>query len=277
MVKAVVAVVAALGMLATVGLGAVVWADRVDGEPFEAPDATTADLQAVAGSRVFFGHRSVGFNVLDGLPEVYERAGVDAPSIVESREAPEAEAIVHVEIGENGRPLEKIANFDRIMREGMAEQVDAAVLKLCYVDLRAGEADVDEIFTAYRDTLAALARDYPATAFVAATAPLTTERGPKGKLKALFGRGDRYGPEHNVLRQRFNSLVRAEFDEPGRLFDIAAVQSTDPSGERVAFSSRGETYYSLSDDYAKDPGHLNARGAQVAASAFIAVLADALA
>ncbi|QBX54626.1 hypothetical protein EXE58_03505 [Nocardioides seonyuensis] len=276
MLKLIVAAIAMLGLGVALAVGAVVWERPAEGAPFRTPEATDADLERVAASKVFFGHKSVGFNILDALPSVYESEGAAAPTVVESTEPPSAPALVHTEIGENGDPLGKIANFDRIMREGMADAVDVAVLKLCYVDLRSGEVDVDEVFTAYRDTLAALSRDYPDTAFVAVTSPLTQERGPRAKLNAAIGRADRYGPEHNALRERFNTLVRAEYTEPGALFDLAAVQSTDASGERVAYSRDGMTYYSMDDDYAKDPGHLNSSGGAVAASALVAVLAQAL-
>ncbi|WP_210438699.1 hypothetical protein [Nocardioides xinjiangensis] len=277
MLKALVAAVGALGLLAALGLGAVLWADPAEGDPFETPDATSADLEDVAGHRVFFGHKSVGYNILDALPRLYEERGVAAPKVVESREAPLEPAIVHTPIGENGHPLEKIAEFDRIMRDGMADAVDVAIVKLCYVDFREGRVDVEEVFTAYRDTLAGLSRDYPGTSFVAATSPLTTERGPLGKVKAALGRGDTLGPEHNVVRERFNALMRAEYTEPGTLFDIAAIQSTDASGARVSYERDGEHYYAMEQAYASDPGHLNPDGAEVAASAFVAVLADALA
>lgn len=276
MLRATVAAIAALAMLATVGWGAVLRSPPSEGEPFAVPDATTADLEAVAASSVFFGHKSVGYNILHALPALYEDRGLTVPAVVESREAPAAPGFVHTAIGENGHPLEKIAEFDRIMRSGMADAVDAAIVKLCYVDFREGRVDVDEVFAAYRDTLAGLARDYPDTAFVAATSPLTTERGPLGKVRAALGRGDTLGPEHNVVREQFNALVRAEYTDPGTLFDIAAVQSTDTSGERVSYERDGRTYYAMDTTYASDPGHLNPRGAQVAASAFVAVLTDAL-
>lgn len=277
MFRAVVVAVAVLGMVAVVGLGKILWADPAEGEPFEIPDASATDLEAVANSRVFFGHRSVGVNILDAVPQLYEDQNLTAPAVVESREAQPGPAIVHTAIGENGHPLEKIANFDRIMRDGMAEAVDVAVVKFCYVDFREGHVDVEEVFTTYRATLAALARDYPNTKFVAATSPLTTERGPLGKVRAALGRGDTLGPEHNVVRERFNALVRAEYTEPGTLFDIAAVQSTDASGARVSYEREGDAYYAMDKAYASDPGHLNPAGAEVAASAFIAVLADAIA
>lgn len=276
MFKSVLVVVVSLGAVAAVALGTVLWAPLADTEPFETPRATGEDLQEVADTRVFFGHQSVGYNILDALPSVFDREAVPAPPVVESREAPEGPEIVHTRIGRNGDPLGKIAEFDQIMRGGMADAVDVAVLKLCYVDLRKGQGDVEEVFRAYRDTFSALARDYPDTAFVAATAPLTTERGPLGKVRAALGRGDRLGPEHNAVRERFNALMRAEYDEPGTLFDIASIQSTDANGDRIAYERDGDTYFAMDKAYAKDPGHLNSQGGAVAASALVAVLADAL-
>lgn len=273
--RTLVVAVLALGVAASIALGAILWVSPADGEPFETPRATAEDMDEFAGMRVFFGHKSVGYNILDALPRVFEDEQVTPPAVVESREAPDGPQVVHTAIGTNGDPLGKIEEFDRIMRDGMADKVDVAILKLCYVDFRAGEVDVDEVFSAYRDTLAGLARDYPETAFVAATAPLTTERGPLGKVRATLGRGDTLGPEHNVVRQQFNARMRAEYDEAGALFDIAAVQSTDPEGERVAYERDGRTYYAMEKAYASDPGHLNSTGAAIAASAFVSVLANA--
>lgn len=71
--------------------------------------------------------------------------------------------------------------------------------------------------------------------------------------------------------------MRAEYTEPGELFDIAAIQSTDEEGQRVGYERDGTLYYSMANSYASDPGHLNTDGAAVAASAFLAVMADALA
>ena len=276
MLRGALAVAAALVLVASGSLGAILWPRTADGAAFEIPRASDEDLATVAAHTVFFGHKSVGYNIIGALPAVYEDHGMEAPQVVETT-GPAAAVVAHTAVGDNGHPIEKIEEFDRLMRSGVAAASDVAILKLCYVDFRQGRVDVDEVFVAYRDTFAALARDYPDTAFVAATAPLTTERGPLGKVRAALGRGDTLGPEHNVVRQQFNELVRAEYAEPGELFDIAAIQSTDEEGERVSYERDGQTYYSMATAYASDPGHLNPDGAAVAASAFLAVMADALA
>lgn len=274
--KSLVALVATLGIAAVVGATSLLRESTVDGENYKVPSASKVDLEAIASAKVFFAHQSVGFNMLDAAPEVYADAGLAPPSVAQTTGAPTSAQIVHVKIGHNGDPLGKIEEFDAIMRAGMADAVDVAVLKLCYVDIVVG-TDVQVIFEAYRDTLDSLAADYPNTAFVAATAPLTTERGPLGKIKGIIGQGDNLGPEHNVIREQFNALMRAEYDAPGELFDVAAIESTSEDGERMGGMYDGKLYFAMSKDYASDPGHLNPEGAAIVTSAFLAVLADALA
>jgi hypothetical protein len=266
--------VAVLGVVGLVGAFALGRGSSVPGAPYRIAVADRSDLSGVAGSKIFFAHQSVGYNLMGAVPGVFERAGLEPPPVIDSRDLPTGPAIFHTRIGRNGDPLGKITEFDRIMRAGMADAVDVAILKLCYVDFHVG-TDVAAITAAYRGTLAALARDYPGTAFVAATVPLTTERGPLGRLKAAVGRGDTLGPEHNVVRQRFNDSIRHTYGRSGELFDIAAIESTSADGRRVAGRHDGDLYYALATEYASDPGHLNARGAAIASSALLSTLADA--
>jgi hypothetical protein len=113
----------------------------------------TEDLTAVAHTRVFFGHQSVGMNVLNAVPGVYADHGVSAPPIEQGRTEPGANGgfIAHQFIGENGNPLLKIEDFNRTMRGGMGRQVDVALMKFCYVDITTS-TDVDALFARYRDT-----------------------------------------------------------------------------------------------------------------------------
>lgn len=274
--KSLITVVAALAVAAVVGATSLLRESTVDGQEYHIPTASSEDLEAIASAKVFFAHQSVGFNMMDAVPHLYLDSGIPAPTVNETTDEPAAAQIVHVKIGKNGDPLGKIDEFDAIMRSGMADAVDVAVLKLCYVDFQVG-TDAQQIFEAYRDMLSSLAADYPGTSFVAATAPLTTERGPLGRLKGMLGQGDNLGPEHNVVREQFNSLMRAEYDGPGELFDIAAIQSTSNDGQRMGGTYDGESYFAMAKEYSSDPGHLDADGAAVVTSAFLAVLAEAIA
>jgi hypothetical protein len=249
-------------------------------EPHVVASATAEQLKAVADLNVYFGHMSVGGNMVSAMPDVFAQAGVTAPEIVESTEAVDAgPGFVHSHIGTNGDPLGKIAAFDKILRSGMGDAVDVAAFKLCYVDLHDGD-DVDTIFDAYRDTMTALERDYPDVTFLYLTVPLTTEvDGPieraKRRVKAVLGRDNPVAPEHNVAREQLNSRIRAEYADSGRLFDIAAIQSTSADGTRRVRSHNGAEYFAMENFLASDPGHLNPDGGAIVASAFLAAISDA--
>jgi hypothetical protein len=236
---------------------------------------TTGDLTAVAGTRVFFGHQSVGMNVLDGVSGVYANHGVSAPPIEQGRaEAdPNGGFIAHQFIGENEKPLLKIEDFDRAMRGGMGRQVDVALMKFCYIDITTG-TDVDALFARYRDTMAALERDFPDVTFVYVTVPLTTEPGLLSKLKTRLGGSDRFGQAENLARERLNALIRHEYAGP-HLFDLAAIESTKPDGTRISGRYDHQEYFALYDGYASDLGHLNAVGSEIAATAFLKAIAQA--
>lgn len=228
-----------------------------------ASTVSKADLALAADSRLFFGHMSVGWNVLDGMEDVFAFNGMERPALVQltlgedPNDLPDGRLIVHAEIGVNGHPLGKLKNFDTALRSGLADQIDVALLKFCYVDITQA-TDVDALFEAYRSTLDALERDYPNVRFLHATAPLTVApSGIKENLRALL-RGD-----DNKARVRYNALMRSEYRQD-ELFDLALAESTAPDG-------------SLSDalypGYSSDGEHLNASGASLAAAELMRILA----
>lgn len=229
----------------------------------DASGTGSSELEVVAERRIFFGHMSVGKNILSGLDQVYASHDVAPPAEVEiapgDRTALPADGVlVHALIGENRHPVGKLANFDTTLRGGLAEQVDVAVLKFCYIDIR-WNSDVEGLFARYRDTLAQLEADYPEVQFVHMTVPLTT--GPYGirdHLKVLVGRDD------NATRERYNALMREAYG-PDRLFDLAILEATEPDGilsERELFGG-----------YTSDGAHLNAAGSTRIAAEFIGFLA----
>jgi hypothetical protein len=236
---------------------------------------TTDDLAKVSRTRVFFGHQSVGMNVLDGVPGVYSAHGMAAPPIEQDgiRPGPDGGFVCHSYLGENQNPLGKIQDFDAKIRSGIGGQVDVAMMKLCYVDITA-DADLGALFAAYQETIAALERDFPDVTFVMATVPLMTEQGQLSKLKGLLTGSGRFGPAENAARERLNALIRRGYGG-GHLYDLAASESTAPDGSRAAGTYQGQPYYRLYDGYASDSGHLNGGGARVAATAWLQAIAQA--
>jgi hypothetical protein len=236
---------------------------------------TADDLAKVSRTRVFFGHQSVGMNVLDGVPGVYADHGVAVPPIEQERTHLDARGgfVSHAFIGENGKPLLKIGDFDAKMRSGIGRHTDVALMKLCYVDLTS-DTNVAALFARYRETVAILERDFPKVTFVHVTVPLMTEQGSLSKLKSRLTGSSRGGPAENVARERLNALIRREYAR-GQLFDLAAAESTAPDGSRAAGTHEGERYYRLYDGYASDSGHLNGEGARVAATAWLQAISQA--
>lgn len=244
--------------------------------PFKAAQATAADLGAVTKARVFFAHQSVGGNIIEALPEVYRAMQSPPPAIITQgvKLPPLGSFIVHTEIGTNGDPLGKIAEFDRLLRDGLAEKVDVAILKLCFVDFNA-ETDANTIFASYRTAMTSLEHAYPDVAFVYTTVPLMADRDLYGRLKALLGRGQEYDPSHNAARERYNSLVRAEYGATGRLLDVAAVES---AGHRDALSyklSPSGEFLAMDPNLTSDGGHLNSDGADLVARYWLSLVAHA--
>ena len=282
-VKKPVAVVASAALVAA---GVAVWAALSLGTDKEksmtsqrgsvvGSDITTQELAEASHARVFFGHQSVGMNILDGVPGDYSSHGMVAPMIEQIGTGPGIVpgGIDHAFIGENGKPLLKIQDFDAKLRSGIGDSVDVAMMKFCYVDVDS-TTNVDELFAAYRTTMADLQQAFPNVTFVYATVPLTTDPGRLSTLKSWIKGTSGSSQADNAARERLNELIRHEYSGQ-HLFDLAAVESTAPDGTRAAGTYDGQPYFRLYDGYASDPGHLNEEGARVAATEWLKSIAQA--
>lgn len=267
--------VALVPLLAVLGCGE----ERVKSLVPPAPLAgvTRADLERLAGKRVYFGHQSVGYNLVDGLKEVARARPELALRIVESRAASALlpGTFVHAVNGRNQEPLSKIEDFARALdAEGLGARVDLAFFKFCYVDFRS-DTDVGRVFAEYQRTAARLKQAHPAVTFVHVTAPLTVvASGPKVWLRGLLGKRP-WGADANVARERFNALLREAYAGREPVFDLAAVEATRPDGTIETFRLDGASHPGLVPAYAADGSHLNGAGARWAAEHLVATLAAA--
>ncbi|WP_315549292.1 hypothetical protein [Microbacterium aurum] len=261
-------IVAAAIALVVIAAGVVVWRGMMRVEPLSVAEPRRADLRSLANTSVFFGHQSVGANVLHGLAALdgSAEAGI---RIVESTDARDVAVgtVVHAHMGVNGDPQSKIDAFLEVMDAGMADAVDVALLKFCYVDVTA-ETDVAAVFAAYTAAIADLQARHPDTTFLYATVPLATARDLKGTIRSWLGRDAGMGPEDNVARQQFNAAVRDRLAGTDLLFDIAAVESGMDQGVSPR-SHAGADYYVLDDSFAADPGHLGEAGSRAAAAELV--------
>lgn len=236
--------------------------------------ALRSDLAALARRAVFFGHQSVGANLLDGIAVLAAREGV--PLRVIEVAAPFGAApgtISHALVGANGDPAGKLESFARGLAAGPADAAQIALVKLCYADF-GPDTDAAALFARYQAVFAELRARHPRTTFLHVTTPLTTvQAGVKGLAKRLLGRQP-YGLAENARREAYNDLLRAAYGG-GPLFDLARVESTRPDGSRETVEQDGRAVPALVPAYTDDGGHLNDLGRLRAARALVAVLAAA--
>jgi hypothetical protein len=228
-------------------------------------------MELLANRRIFFGHQSVGYNIMDGVREISAQNGTTLFRITESRDLPSAPAagFFHAPIGRNTDPISKIRDFEQIVRHGKG--IDIAFMKFCFLDVDEG-TDVEAVFKAYKAAFAKLKTDFPATTFVHMTVPLTSpEKGIKAALKKLLGRSVR-ADRNNMAKERFNKLIRSEYEHREPLFDLAYFESTSAKGSRIAGAMHGEKYYALREEYTTDGGHLNEGGGRYIAGQLLIFL-----
>jgi lysophospholipase L1-like esterase len=221
-------------------------------------------------ARVYFGHQSVGGNIIEGLRDLGAVHAERPLRIVRSRDRSSSpSALVEFPIGENGQPESKMKDFAAAL-----EQIDdtaqaVAVFKYCYLDITP-ETNVELLFASHRKAVQEMRARYPNLTFVHVTAPLTRlESGPRFLAKRLLGKPTTR--DANAKRNRFNAMLREQYaGEP--LFDLATVESTRPNGSRSFFQNGADAVYSLAPELTDDGGHLNATGRRAAAEEFAAVI-----
>lgn len=241
---------------------------QATGSPLDS--VTAADWEWLAGQRIFFGHQSVGQNIVDGIRDVLADHPEIALKLVGTRE-PElvvGPAFIHALVGRNEDVSSKTREFNAVVT-GMREPVTIAFYKYCSVDV-GFDTNPDSLFKLYRErTDSARA---PGLTIVHVTMPLTTtEGGLRGLAKRVLHR--RTQVELNAIRNRYNQLLRDHYSGREPLFDLAALESTKPDGTRSFSLAGGDTVYSLARELTSDGGHLNPVGRQRVAEALLAFLA----
>jgi len=236
-------------------------------------ELNSSELTKLSQESIFFGHQSVGFNILEGVADFLRDFPGSQLDIEESTNIGAVGGLYHSRIGQNGDPFSKISEFARLIEGGVGNRAQVAFMKLCYVDFKP-DTDAAAVFQKYRETMNKLQTSYPKTRFFHVTAPLRTrESGPKTLAKGILGR-TRRGYEDNVVRERFNQLLRREYEGQGIVFDLARLESTLPDGRRLEFQRKGETAYSLAPEYTTDGGHLNEVGRRYVASELLSFLSS---
>jgi hypothetical protein len=230
-------------------------------------------FERVSRLRLFFGHQSVGENLLSGLQSLAHQHAQPL-KIVQSEAADQAASGVwlHTMIGHNQDPASKLTHFVRLMDSGLAAQTDIAFFKFCFVDIDAS-TDINTLFELYRQTMADLQVRHPRTLFVHFTVPLTTvQSGWKASVKRVLGR-EVWGERENALREAYNEQLRHHYPST-LLFDLARHEATRADGATNTYHYEGRSVAALLSAYTDDAGHLNVLGQQRIATALLFFLSE---
>lgn len=220
-------------------------------------------LETLHGAAVYFGHNSVGSNMIDGVSALLAEnagpeptvAGTSDPALVS------AGVFAHSGIGGNGDPTAKIATFRTLMTGALGGKADVAFMKFCFVDFETAtwdtQANVDALFAEYQAMVAAVHTAHPTLKLVHLTVPLSPADDP-----------------NNARRERVSQKLRAAYGVD--VFDLALLESTNPATHARVMGT-GSSAPRLYSGWASDgSGHLNAAGSRAVAEALIAFLASRL-
>jgi hypothetical protein len=248
------------------------------GSPDVLKDIPSSTWQQLSGKRIYFGHQSVGFDIVDGLQTVLKEHH-EIPLKIEEVADPSrtrGSVFVHFRNGKNHDLHSKIKAFTGVLERAGGWPPDIAFFKFCFVDVTAN-TDVPDAFAVYKSAMESLRRRHPGTAFIHVTVPLTTvQSGIKARVKKIIGRPVE-GYEDNARRNEFNDLLRKEYGGTSPLYDLAGIESGLPGGTPCSFTHRGMTGQALCPEYTTDGGHLNERGKKAAAEQLLLLLAGMIA
>ena len=229
-------------------------------------------IEVLVRQKIFFGHQSVGANIVQGIQELMADDTRLKLRIIASAEPASISgpAFVETSIGRNMDPASKDAAFAAIVNNGLGSQHAVAMYKYCYVDINAS-TDVRQLFENYKERMDLLQRAHPTLKIVPITVPLTTvEPAAEAWIKSAAGRTTMRAAE--AKRNEFNNLLRRAYADKEPIFDLAEAESTRPDGSRSYFMSGNEKVYTLAAEYTSDGSHLNAAGRRAAAQRLLTVL-----
>lgn len=243
------------------------------GSMIETIPARSAEV--LSNKKIFFGHQSVGENILDGIRAMQNANGYTKLYIKETGDPDDFNQpiLAHAAIGKNGDPYGKIGDFVRMLEKGIGDKTDIALFKFCFWDIRE-ETDVQKVFDHYTRAVITLQRKYPKMRFIHTTVPLMAyPSGMRARLKRWLGYPVAFDLD-NIKRNELNKLIGEKYAGREPIFDIASAESTLPDGSRATFAHNGKTYFYLASEYTSDGGHLNEYSRKRVAEQMLDVLAS---
>jgi hypothetical protein len=192
--------------------------------------ATPPDALAIlAGRAIYFGHQSVGANIMNGVRRAVAASSGTKPTVASVGTAPAAGDMQvgrwdEGYVGANYDPISKINAFQTVMLSAAGGALDGfgggksiAMMKFCFVDVQgswyASHGDAD-LFAAYQAMVATVQAQRPNVRLVHFTIPLCYP-----------------DSTDNAKREAYNARLRAAYGTG--VFDLAKLESTDPGGNAM--------------------------------------------
>ena len=237
----------------------------------EVPDSAWKSLNE---KRTYFGHQSVGNNVIAGIVDIQSRDNRINLRILklEAATALKEPGFYHSQIGRNEVPRSKVDDFARTIESGLGNSADIAFFKFCYIDVNP-RTDVAGLFRHYQNTMERLKNKFPRVIFIHSTMPLVKlQDGPKAWIKRILGK-PLSGMDDNFKRDEYNRLLVTTYGGRDPIFDLTKAESTYPDGTRSVITKDGRSFHTLVPGFTNDDGHLNENGRQAAAAELLRALA----
>lgn len=221
-------------------------------------------IAQLSSLKIFFGHQSVGANILDGVNDIKNEVPGFKMSIVPVTDKTDWGVPIfgHANVGQNKNPEKKCDDFSALMKHGVGANADIAFMKFCYIDFDEN-TDVIALFRKYETTIDAISVSYPRLRLIHLTVPVR-QYPDTVKLKIFRAIGKVIPDDvRNAKRNEFNRMLIAQYSSQNSVFDLAAYEAgaLPHSGQRgCGFEYGGQWCYTLCPEFTDDGGHLNKRG-----------------
>jgi hypothetical protein len=240
----------------------------------EIKNLTASQKEDLSRKRIFFGHQSVGGNIVEGLKDVLN-SNKDIKLVILESDKPEnlkPGVFEHALIGQNEKPVSKIEAFSDLIKHGTGKNSDIAFFKFCYIDINKS-TDVKSLFNIYQQKMSELKAAYPDVTFIHVTVPFRlADKNIKYWIKKAVGVDPSI--KNNTARNRYNDLLRSAYEGKEPVFDLARLEAVSPDKNLCFFEDKGSRIMVLCPEYTDDGGHLNAIGRRYVAEQLLVFLAD---
>jgi len=242
-------------------------------------DVSKEDWIKLSKKKIYFGHQSVGNDIMNGIRDIMSENSDIKLNIVRTNNIEELSSycFAHSAIGQNFDPESKLNEFVKLMDQGLGNNVNGALLKFCFVDIHS-MTDLNKLFNNYKTKMSDLKKKYPETIFIHFTVPLTFHpTGMRAVLKKLkiIVKGIMGDPDtsDNTPKYKFNAMIQKEYSGKEPIFDLALYESASRDGQVLTYRKKGNiTSHALRNEYTDDGGHLNEIGRRFIAEQFLLFL-----